>query len=90
VLNTSNPGAPGHLDPGLADHLCGMGLPGGVSSAWLERHGTAPIMLSDAEVAGLLDLDTAIAAQRGAFVALGNGTAQLAEKMVLPNLETAR
>ena len=49
--------------------------------------GTAPIMLSDAEVAGLLDLDTAIAAQRGAFVALGNGTAQLAEKMVLPNLE---
>ncbi|HEX4252940.1 MAG TPA: ornithine cyclodeaminase family protein [Pseudonocardia sp.] len=46
---------------------------------------SAPIMLSDADVAELLDLDAAIAAQRKAFEALGNGTAHLAEKVALPN-----
>jgi ornithine cyclodeaminase len=48
---------------------------------------SGPIMLSDAEVAGLLDLDTAIASQREAFEALGSGTALLAEKAAVPNPE---
>lgn len=44
-----------------------------------------PIMLTDAQVAEALDLDTAFASQRAAFEALGRGVAQLAEKAVLPN-----
>ena len=44
-----------------------------------------PIMLTDDQVAAALDLDTAIASQREAFTALGNGTARLAEKVALPN-----
>lgn len=45
----------------------------------------APVMLSDAEVAAALDVDTAFATQRTAFEALGRGTARLAEKIALPN-----
>ncbi|WP_028926487.1 ornithine cyclodeaminase family protein [Pseudonocardia acaciae] len=44
-----------------------------------------PIMLTDTQVAAALDYDTVIATQRQAFRALGDGTAQLAEKVVLPN-----
>lgn len=43
----------------------------------------APRVLGDAEVGALLDLDTAIASQRAAFRALGDGTAQLAPKALL-------
>ena len=44
---------------------------------------TAPRVLADAEVAARFDLDTAIASQRAAFRALGDGTAQLAPKALL-------
>lgn len=44
---------------------------------------TAARVLTDAEVAARLDLDTAIASQRAAFRALGDGTAQLAPKALL-------
>jgi ornithine cyclodeaminase len=44
---------------------------------------TAPRVLDDAEVAARLDMDAAIASQREAFGALGDGTAELAPKALL-------
>lgn len=46
---------------------------------------SSPIVLSDDQVAAALGWDAAITSQRTAFEALGRGTAQLAEKAVLPN-----
>ncbi|WP_037081408.1 ornithine cyclodeaminase family protein [Pseudonocardia spinosispora] len=43
------------------------------------------LILSDSQVGAALGWDEAIASQREAFEALGRGTAQLAEKAVLPN-----
>jgi ornithine cyclodeaminase len=44
-----------------------------------------PVLLSDADIAAALDMDTTISSQRHAFLALGAGVASLAEKATLPN-----
>ena len=43
------------------------------------------LFLSGAQVARLLDVDTAIASQRAAFAALGSGTADLPPKIMHPS-----